>query len=281
MKAGIAVTQIRRSVLQETLDHLNQATGGQLQARIGRPDNEPDWVTGTEILADPDAYLPEYLHRLAIMLGGDSRKVVASFFLKDWLRQVVLASTGSYLLQRRIPEVDIRNLAFRVTDEGRVGTIAFLDEKITVSVEDPCAERSDVRTVSPDVLRAELCDTVAVRFAGPFINALRPHVPVGERFMWATTADTVVGFILLLGMRLQLPAGYREEADALAAMEPLKGKTGTLEVACNDRTIPVLARGCCCFAYHLDQYEHCKTCPLLPVERRIANVQAEMLAGRQ
>jgi ferric iron reductase protein FhuF len=189
-------------------------------------------------------------------------------------------STGSYLLECRVPDVRLDNLAFRFAADGRVEMISFLDDRITVREDDSTAGRPGVRSLATnEALRTELRDCLAWGHVAPLIQVLRPHVPVGDRFMWATTADTVVGFILLLGQRLNLPAGYRMEADALASMEPLKGKTGSTEVSINGHGVPVLVRGCCCFAYHLEQYEHCKTCPLLPPETRLENVRRGLLAG--
>jgi hypothetical protein len=81
----MAIPNHEPSVLQETLDVLGQATGGLLQARLGAPD-EPGWVTGADVVRNSDVFVPDLLERLASSLGGNSRKVVASFFLKDWLR---------------------------------------------------------------------------------------------------------------------------------------------------------------------------------------------------
>lgn len=266
------------SVLEDTLDQLRHLSRGQLQACVGLPD-EPGWVSGETLLAEPSAHVPGWLNAMEQSLNAHDRKVVASFFLKAWLRQVVLASTGSYLLVNRVPDVSIFNLGFHVGDDGRVDQIAFLGNDIVTLEDDPAAGAEGVQTVaSQDELRFALRDMLAWNHVEPLTRALRPFVPVGDRFMWATAADTCVGFILLIGNRLGLDIDYQAEADRLADMEPLKGRTGSMRVEHEGRSIPVLVRGCCCFAYHLDQYGYCKTCPHLPRETRIANTRAEMSA---
>lgn len=268
------------TILQETLDRLGTTSGRQLQSRIGLPD-EPGWVTGTALCAEPASFIPGWLDAMEHALGARDRKVVASFFLKAWLRQVVLVSTGGFLLQGRVPDISIDNLGFHVGDDGRVDQIAFLGNDIVTLEDDPAARAEGVRTVANrDELRLALRDMLAWNHVEPLTRALRPFVPVGDRFMWATTADTCVGFILLIGNRLGLDIDYQAEADQLANMEPLNGRTGSMPVEHEGRSIPVLVRGCCCFAYHLDQYGYCKTCPHLPRETRIANTRAEMSAGK-
>jgi ferric iron reductase protein FhuF len=168
-------------------------------------------------------------------------------------------------------------MGFRVGEDGRVAEIAFRENRVATLEDDPDAGADGARPVSTsDDLRFELRDSLAWNHAAPLIETLRPFVPVGSRFMWSTTADTCVGFILLIGNRLKLTSDFQAEADKLAALEPLKGKTGSITVEHNGRSIPVLERGCCCFAYHLEQYDYCKTCPHLPREMRIANTRAEM-----
>lgn len=260
--------QEEHTALSQTLQELTHLSRGLLDARVGLPD-EVGWIRGTALLENPELFIPELLTQLHQSLGGDSRKVVASFLLKDWLRQVVLASTGAYLLAGRIPDVRIENLAFRRSAEGRATAIAFLSDHIHARDDDQAGGETGVTSVPAAALRQTLRDTLGYGYAGPLIRTLRPFVPVSERFMWSTTADTIVGFTLLIIQRFDLPAQCYSEADALAAMEPWRGKTTAKNISDEAHGLHMLVRGCCCFAYHLDQYEKCKTCPLRPMEERI------------
>jgi ferric iron reductase protein FhuF len=265
-----------QSVLETSLNHLREATHGHLRARLGVP-VELDWIPARTVLSEADHYLPELLGNLATSLGGDSPKVVASFFLKAWLRQIVLASAGCYLLDCVVPDVSIDNLSLRFAPDGRVDEIAFhTGRAVVLDKDDATTDILIERVATRNHLRARLRDILAYEHVAPVIKALRPHVPVGERFMWATTADTCIGMMLLAGKRMGNANHFRDEAEQFGLLEPLKGASGVIDVEYAGQVEPVLKRGCCCFAYHLDQYEHCKTCPLIPLDQRIANIQATM-----
>jgi len=76
----------------------------------------------------------------------------------------------------------------------------------------------------------------------------------------------------LFAKQLDDPQSALDEIPALLERPGLQGASGALCVEHDGRVEHVLQRAVCCFAYRLDQYPNCPTCPLLSRDEQMARI---------
>lgn len=258
-----------------TLDRVAQASGGYLKARLG-PGSGEGWFSAAELLNRP-VLIEDFLERIARDLGTTDQRAPASFFFKTWCNLPLMLGLGCSLLEQPIPDLSVDNVLLRVSEIGYVEEVALVSGSFTTLLSNAASGHVDARVV-PDrmALHEHLFHTVISEYFAPVIRSLQPMLPFGERFMWATVADTCAGLLTIIAKRLNEPELCRAEAERWVSRTPLKGKTGIVTVEWDGHSEIFLRRGCCCFAYKLEQFGHCKTCPLLSPDDRLQLLQAEI-----
>ena len=259
--------------LMETIARLTRVNGNRL-AILSRPGADTTWVTAADVIAQGAQALPALLDRVARHLDTDDRRVSASFFLKAWCTFPVFLGVVAFSTEQRVPDITADNVVLRFGTSGLVDNAALASRGFSLLPTDPAAHHPDARVVADRAeLFADLVDSLFTRHLALLVDALRPLVPLSTRYLWATIADTCAGYLAAISRHVGQLEPYYSDAAMLVGRMPLRPRTALVVSEDADPAL-VLRRGCCCFAYHLEQYGYCHTCPHAVAHGRSSGVTA-------
>lgn len=262
--AAIPATQ----PLRTTLNRL-AAVCADLPLTVGVP-AEPGWLSAAAVFAPNSAHLPTMLAAAATAYQTTRRDVPASFLFHRYNWMVSGAAIGAYLIDRRLPDLDLANVAIHLDEQGQGDRIALVSGRFWAAADDPSAADPEAMldpaaTIGLGRVRQEL-----ERHFEPVIDAMRARAPLGKRAMWLSLADNLAWCLVEFSQRLQRPGCREAELNELlqAPGSRLRGGTRLLRLEANGTEHAFIERGSCCLSYKLPESERCATCPLLKPEQR-------------
>ncbi|MFE0701311.1 (2Fe-2S)-binding protein [Streptomyces sp. NPDC058872] len=191
--------------------------------------------------------------------------VVAGFGLHRYAWPACLLVTVPWFLDRRVPRLPARNVAFHRT----LGRMVARVEEFACLPDDPAAALPGARVVADaEALRAEVRTSLAEHFEA-VVGGFGPRMRRGRRALWGMATDEIVEGLwyvaALLGeeeravaelaLLLPSPAPHKPYAGA-AGFRDLVGAEGA-----DDAPRTTRDRVSCCFFYTLRPEDTCLTCP--------------------
>lgn len=175
------------------------------------------WISGTDLLTDPDALAELIAHDAREGLARYGRPprpdVAAGFGLHRFSWPTALLFTLPWFLERRVPlltpeDVSIRRATGELT--ARPGAFVCLPD-------DPAAGLPGARTVADEAALAAELRTALAGFLAPVLTAFRPAVRRSPRMLWAMATDAVVEGLWYVGGLLGEEERARAELSDLLA----------------------------------------------------------------
>ncbi|MFH8839475.1 (2Fe-2S)-binding protein [Streptomyces sp. NPDC017868] len=252
----------------------------------GRGERLPDgagWV-GAEALAAGgpalDAFLAWDDAQVLRDYGTRARPdVVASFGLHRYAWPACLLVTVPWFLDRRVPRLPVRNVAFQRT----TGRLVVRVEEFACLPGDPAAALPGARVVDgEEALRAEVRASLAEHFEA-VLDGFGPRMRRGRRALWGMATDEIVEGLWYVAALLGEERRARAELELLlpgtpkpygpyaggAAFRELPGSEGPDGAPRATRD-----RAACCFFYTLRPEDTCLTCPRTCDAERVRRLAA-------
>ncbi|MEU0403205.1 (2Fe-2S)-binding protein [Streptomyces sp. NPDC006197] len=205
--------------------------------------------------------------------------VVASFGLHRYAWPACLLVTLPWFLDRRVPRVPVRNVAFQRT----LGRMAVRVEEFACLPGDPATALPGARVVDDEeALRAEVRASLAEHFEA-VLDGFGPRMRRGRRALWGMATDEIVEGLWYVAALLG------EERRAMAELElllpgtpkpykPYAGGAGFRELAGTEgpdgAPHATRDRATCCFFYTLRPEDTCLTCPRTCDAERVRRLTA-------
>ncbi|MFE4593220.1 (2Fe-2S)-binding protein [Streptomyces laurentii] len=230
----------------------------------------PGWVGAAELGAGGaalDAFLSWDEEQVRRDHGRTARPdVVAGFGLHRYAWPVCLLVTLPWFLDRRVPRIPARNVAFQRTR----GRLAVRVEEFACLPDDPAAALPGARVVADEeALRAEARTALAEHFEA-VLTGFGPRMRRGRRALWGMVTDEIVEGLWYVAALLGEEDRALGELERLmpGAVRPYAPYAG----AANFRELPGSAEACggvratrdrvtCCLFYTLRPEDTCLTCP--------------------
>jgi hypothetical protein len=257
--------------LRSTLEKF-QTTATWVKIRTDIP-TEENWYSLAE-LTNPETfaklleryqtYAPYLSERQAVMSVCDS--------FSWW---ITAAGLAPLLLDERLPTLTTE-LYLHAHAEGYCDGIALNLSAFKTLASDVVATHKDATVVNRDELWDGFLEQLELLLT-PLHKTAQQHAAITSKALWLPVADACVGIVLWIRQLQGLPKLQLErEAERLLSRLPVRGKTGVLEVTCQNTSELFLYRSACCYAYLSPRGEKCSTCPKLPLEQRVEKLQNYM-----
>ncbi|WP_411078226.1 (2Fe-2S)-binding protein [Streptomyces sp. cmx-10-25] len=239
------------------------APGGLLPRGEGWVDAEALAAGGAEL----DAFLAWDDEQVLRDYGARARPdVVASFGLHRYAWPACLLVTVPWFLERRVPRLPVRNVAFQRT----LGRMAVRIEEFACLPDDPAATLPGARVVpDEESLRAEVRSSLAEHFEA-VLDGFGSRMRRGRRALWGMATDEIVEGLWYVGTLLGEERRAREELELLMPgtakpYKPYAGSAGFRELpgaeGPDGGPLTTRDRATCCFFYTLRPEDTCVTCP--------------------
>ncbi|WP_432060039.1 (2Fe-2S)-binding protein [Streptomyces sp. S1] len=258
--SSVAASYARLAEVFSYLRIEEHAPGELLPRGEGWVDAEALAAGGTEL----DAFLAWDDEQVLRDYGTRARPdVVASFGLHRYAWPACLLVTVPWFLERRVPRLPVRNVAFQRT----LGRMAVRIEEFACLPGDPAAALPGARVVADEeALRAEVRSSLAEHFEA-VLDGFGSRMRRGRRALWGMATDEIVEGLWYVGTLLG------EERRAMAELEllmpgtakPYAGSAGFRELPGAEgpggTPLTTRDRATCCFFYTLRPEDTCVTCP--------------------
>ncbi len=237
----------------------------------------PGWAD-CAFLTEPGG-VTRSLARIARSHPGASPEVAASYLANWYSAAVVAPAVASYMLLRRVPDLNPARMSLRELDSGwydrtalhgPAGTV-LADARAVAGGAHP-ARPPDEPARPPDegadrvvgdlaALRGVLADEILTHL-GPFVRELRGRVRLGYPALWGAVAAQCARAFLLTERATGDPDAGRDEADAFfeRAAPTMRARPRWHEFVHRGRPYTGMRCGSCCLAHRLGD-EYCTTCP--------------------
>ncbi|MBA2521153.1 MAG: (2Fe-2S)-binding protein [Chloroflexia bacterium] len=236
---------------------------------VGVPD-ESGWVPASAVFAPGSTYLPAMLAAVAAAYQTTHRDLPASFLCHRYNWTVACAAVGAFLIDRRLPSLDLANVAIHLDDQGQGDQIALVSGRFWTSAGDVAAAHPDALIEPSGAIDLTRVRRELERHFEPVIDAIRANAPFGKRAMWLSLADNCAWCLLEFGQRLQRPGSRQREIEEFVGGPDsrLRGGTRLITIEAAGKSHAFVERGSCCLSYKLPETGYCHTCPLLKPEQR-------------
>jgi hypothetical protein len=244
-------------------------------------DLEAGWVRADELMRADAPHLDQGLALSVARYPGAEQRVAGAFFIGHYVWYLTAAAIGSYLAERRVPDLARTNVALRYgmfawEEDGESGEseridVRFLSGRFAALPDDPAADHPDA-LIMPDeaALREWLRLTIEAHIE-PLVEAIAACTRLGRRAQWNLAADSCASLFSYAGQHLQ--AAERARAEGLTFIKapgsPMRAShTSFTTLEWNGHQDTFVERGGCCLYYRVAEGHNCLTCPLQPEEAR-------------
>jgi hypothetical protein len=241
-----------------------------LDLRIGHP-AETGWYTPAEIFADEGRLARELMEKIGAENQTSDASIMGNWFFGSYTWMLSSAGIGSFIAGRRVPDISIDNVAFKISPHGTPIGLALRQARFTALPDDPAAGHPDVTIVADEVTLRETYREQYIAHLEQVIPQVRAASRFGVGAMWIAAADTCASMLIHLSKELSAGPVSQTDIDPFITRKPLKAKSGILEIEHNGEIHQFLDRASCCFYYKTgkEDAEKCSTCPLRPMEERV------------
>jgi hypothetical protein len=206
------------------------------------------------------AFVQEHLHTKA-------GNIVGSRLLQSYQWLILGVAIGSYLLDRRVPDLHVDNVLVHFSEDQEADQLAFLQGRFAALPDDPAADHAGAQIVPDErALHHYLRASVEAHFE-PVIAQLHTELRAGVRGLWLNVADRCASNLIWLMQEQDEHVGIQNIQFEINRMlrvpgSPLKtDKVGVIELTYQGHSHCFLDRATCCYWYKADDGEYCTTCP--------------------
>jgi hypothetical protein len=265
--------------LAATLARIAALDPHSLAAGLG--DREPGWFPATALCDAESAQLAEGLAHATRRYPTADRRTAGAFFIGHYAWYLAGAAIGSYLAERRVPDLSLANVMLRYgtytwhsgdqSGEAENIEVRLVRGRFAALADDPAAEHIDADVLpSSKALRDWLREALEQHMAA-LIDSVHTGTRLGKRAQWNLVADSCARLFQHAGQRLgEEPRGCAEGlAFIQAPASPMRAShTRYLTLECNGHRDTFVERGGCCLHHRVEPGQNCSTCPLRPAEER-------------
>lgn len=257
-----------------------------IRAELGAPDGA-DWLRAPADLAPGAARLEQLAAAARAQMRTAAPAVIGSVLLQGYQWPLLCAAIACFLLDRRVPDLDLANTRLRYGPSRRADALALGAGRFAALPDDPAAGHPDARVVAdPAALRAALRGALEAHLA-PVIELLCAGLGCRPRGLWLSAADACAGTLVWLmqaeGWPPGRPAQIETEVEALvrAPGSPLTTRQiGLVLLEHGGQRRVFLRRAACCQWYRVEGGHPCATCTHLSAAER-AERQTEHMRQEQ
>ncbi|MCY4364956.1 MAG: hypothetical protein OXE17_01820 [Chloroflexi bacterium] len=243
---------------------------------------DPDWMTARELFQGDDQRLGGLVAAYGQRAWDSSnRHVAGSAFLVAYLSRVVFPLVGQYVLEQRVPDVSLDNLAFH-WNGAAIDATGLVRLKFAALPDDAAADHADVVvTAGGPALYDQLKAWLFEDNLEPVIEALRRAAGASVKVSWNAAA---AAFSQALNRLYATEAARERVVEAAEAVfvdpdSPVSGQLTMEEFEHGERSgFFSRRRGCCLWWRSPRANEYCSNCILLPREEQDRRFR-EMLEG--
>ncbi|MCM3921933.1 (2Fe-2S)-binding protein [Frankia sp. AiPs1] len=225
------------------------------------------------------------LARITRSHPGASAEVAASYLANWYSAAVVAPAVASYVLLRRVPDLDPARMSLRALDSGwfdrtalhlPVATVLAASARVEGAADraNPPGGGSD-RVVGDVAALREVLVAEVLAHLTPFVRELRARVRLGYPALWGAVAAQCARAFLLTERATGDPDAGRQEADAFfaRAAPTMRARPRWHEFVHRGRPYTGMRCGSCCLAHRLGD-EYCTTCPFTDDTERERRMRA-------
>lgn len=262
--------------LSETFSHLT-SVNDYIKAQLRSP-AESGWTEPRLLFSTSSTHLQDSASHYQTSLRTTSKNMLGSAVLQAYHWQLIVSAIGSYLIDRRVPDLSLHNAQAKLDEERRleVESVAFVSSCFYALPTDPAAAHPDASIVPniatlQDQLRQEL-----ETHLGWVIEQLGQTLGAKPRGLWLDVTDRCAATLIWLMQEIDPdtdPAAIEQEIEQLLLVpaSPLNHpKLGLFTLTCGAETRAFLDKSSCCYWYRMDEAEGklCTTCPRRPKDER-------------
>jgi hypothetical protein len=244
-------------------------------------DLEAAWVRADELARVDTPYLDQGLALSVARYPGAERRVAGAFFIGHYVWYLAAAAIGSYLAERRVPDLAPTNVALRYgtftwEEDGKTGVseridVRFLSGRFAALPDDPAADHPDARIMPDEAALRDWLRMIMEAHIEPLVETIAARTRLGRRAQWNLAADSCASLFSHAGQHLDVAKRARAEGLTFikapgSPMRPSHTSFTTLE--CNGHHDTFVERGGCCLYYRVAEGHNCLTCPLQPEDER-------------
>lgn len=255
--------------LQLALERL-PALGLPFSASVSRSRGR-HWINAHRLFGGRPAHLKKLLKKMRARHPGVDDDVLACKALAAYSWPIAGTAMSCFLLDRRVPVLELANLDLRFSADDRVVALRFRSGAMFALTGGPVCVPAEVTAVDDLAqLRGHLHASLERHFA-PVVDSIRSLLPVGARAAWGNVGDHVVQAAALIVNRCRgngaaaagcpLVNAVREVEMLVGRPDsPLFSRRAALTIGARGRA--QAQRGSCCLRYREPGGRYCANCPV-------------------
>lgn len=229
------------------------------------------WINAHRLFGGRPAHLKKLLNRMRACHPGIDDDVLACKAVASYSWPIAGTAMSCFLLDHRIPVLELENLDLRFSADDRVVELRFRSGAVFALTGEAVCVPAEVTLVDDLAqLRGHLHAGLERHFA-PVVNSIRNFLPVGERAAWGNVGDCLVRAAALVVNRCRdngSAAAGCPPVDAVREVEmlvgrpdsPLFSRRAALTIGARGRA--QAERGSCCLRFREPCGRYCSNCPV-------------------
>lgn len=222
-------------------------------ARSSDHENDGGWTA-----SEAPSRLRDALERIGIAWRTDDPRVRAAFFVNDYAWRLVAPAIGSFLLARRVPDLDREHVVMTANADGSFAAPLFRSTSYAGSAGDLGA--------APVLTGGELVRLLRERIEDhfrPLVASVRRVAPLSRTGPVGSVEDVCGSAFLHAGKAIGRSEQARRWGERFLALdgEPLRTKQRFFVLRHGRRSETFMVRGSCCLVYKVGGHGYCATCP--------------------
>ncbi len=222
-------------------------------------------LPAADLFSDPSPAFERMINRIRRSYQTNDGSVLASFFMNAYSWPLVSAGLSCVVVDSRLPDLRVENVAFDLREDGKITSIAFRPSRWYCLAGDADVHHPQARPLkNRKALKTEFRSQLEAHL-GTVVDYVGEKLPWGKRALWLTAADRCGEALMWLSKHTLSDILVPQEVPVLyeglfsISTSPLKNALTSIQF---DQGRLILERGACCLAYRLPDKSYCQSCPV-------------------